>query len=185
MKLNKFVLPIGVLSGAALLLLPSESRAWTFIGGSLNLGQRDVRVFNNFTDPTANNNTAAHVNFPGALGAPMALWKGAQEWSSEPMGTGSGDPTQLAVGSGGLTLGGGYTWRQGPINQFPTYIQRFVQQVDDPVRVDLFAGYKTKLLGRATNVRVNWQNATNADYRDRRGYFVQPSTLQLTAEMRF
>jgi iron complex outermembrane receptor protein len=85
----------------------------------------------------------------------------------------------------GLTLGGGYTWRQGPINQFPTYIQRFVQQVADPVRVDLFASYKTKLLGRATSVRVNWQNATDADYRDRRGYFVQPSTLQLTAEMRF
>ena len=85
----------------------------------------------------------------------------------------------------GLTLGGGYTWRQGPINQFPTYIQRFVQQVPDPVRVDLFASYKTKLLGRATSVRVNWQNATDADYRDRRGYYVQPSTLQLTAEMRF
>lgn len=85
----------------------------------------------------------------------------------------------------GLTLGGGYTWRQGPIQQFPTYIQRFVQQVADPVRVDLFAGYKTKLAGRATSVRVNWQNATDANYRDRRGYFVQPSTLQLTAEMRF
>ena len=85
----------------------------------------------------------------------------------------------------GLTLGGGYTWRQGPIQQFPTYIQRFVQQVSDPVRLDLFASYKTKLLGRATSVRVNWQNVTDADYRDRRGYFVQPSTLQLTAEMRF
>jgi len=85
----------------------------------------------------------------------------------------------------GLTFGGGYTWRQGPIQQFPTYIQRFVQQVADPVRVDLFASYKTKLAGRATSVRVNWQNATDANYRDRRGYFVQPSTLQLTAEMRF
>jgi hypothetical protein len=75
----------------------------------------------------------------------------------------------------GLSFGGGYTWRQGPIQQFPTYIQRFVQQVADPVRVDLFASYKTKLAGRATSVRVNWQNATNANYRDRRGYFVQPS----------
>ena len=85
----------------------------------------------------------------------------------------------------GLTIGGGYTWRQGPINQFPTYIQRFVQQVADPVRVDLFTSYKTKLAGRATSVRVNWQNATDANYRDRRGYFVQPSTLQISAEMRF
>lgn len=85
----------------------------------------------------------------------------------------------------GLTLGGGYTWRQGPIQQFPTFIQRFVQQVADPRRVDLFAAYRTKLAGRETSLRLNWQNATDANYRDRRGYFVQPSTLQFTASIRF
>lgn len=85
----------------------------------------------------------------------------------------------------GLTFGGGYTWRQGPIQQFPTYIQRFVQQVDDPVRLDLFAAYRTKLAGRDTSFRLNWQNANDANYRDRRGYFVQPSTLQFSAETRF
>ena len=85
----------------------------------------------------------------------------------------------------GLTLGGGYTWRQGPIQQFPTYIQRFVQQVADPRRVDLFAAYRTKIAGRDTSLRLNWQNATDANYRDRRGYFVQPSTLQFSAQTRF
>ncbi len=85
----------------------------------------------------------------------------------------------------GLSFGGGYTWRKGPIQQFPTYIQRFIRQESDPVRVDLFASYRTKWFGRETGLRVNWHNITNADYRDRRGYFVQPSTLQLSAETRF
>jgi iron complex outermembrane receptor protein len=85
----------------------------------------------------------------------------------------------------GVSVGGGFTWRQGPINQFPTYIHRFIQETSNPTRVDLFVGYKTKLAGRPTSFRVNWQNATDATYRDRRGFFVQPSTLQLTAEVRF
>ncbi len=85
----------------------------------------------------------------------------------------------------GLSIGGGYTWRQGPIQQFPTYIQRYIQQVADPVRVDLFASYRRKILDHDTSLRLNWQNATDANYRDRRGYFVQPSTLQFTMEVRF
>ena len=85
----------------------------------------------------------------------------------------------------GLSFGGGYTWRKGPIQQFPTYIQRFIREESNPVRIDLFASYRTKLLGRETGFRVNWHNVTNADYRDRRGYFVVPSTLQMSAETRF
>jgi hypothetical protein len=85
----------------------------------------------------------------------------------------------------GLSAGGGYTWRQGPVQQFPTYIHRFIREESDPVRIDLFASYRAKWLGRETGLRVNWQNITNADYRDRRGYFVQPSTLQFTVETRF
>ncbi len=85
----------------------------------------------------------------------------------------------------GLSLGGGYTWRQGPIQQFPTYIHRFIRQESDPVRLDLFVGYRAKWGGRETGLRLNWQNVTNADYRDRRGYFVAPSTLQFSAETRF
>ncbi len=85
----------------------------------------------------------------------------------------------------GLSFGGGYTWRKGPIQQFPTYIHRFIREESDPVRVDLFASYRTKVLGREAGFRLNWHNVTNADYRDRRGYFVQPSTLQFSAETRF
>jgi outer membrane receptor protein involved in Fe transport len=85
----------------------------------------------------------------------------------------------------GLSFGGGYTWRKGPIQQFPTYIQRFIRQEENPWRIDLFATYRTKLVGRDTTFRVNWQNITNEDYRDRRGYFVIPSTLQFTIETRF
>jgi len=85
----------------------------------------------------------------------------------------------------GLSVGGGVTWRQGPINQFPTYIHRFIQQTGNPTRLDLFVAYQTKLVGRPASLRLNWQNATDADYRDRRGYFVQPSTVQFTAELRF
>ncbi len=85
----------------------------------------------------------------------------------------------------GLTLGGGFTWRKGPIQQFPTYIHRFVREEGDPTRLDLFAAYRTKLAGYDTTFRVNWQNVTNELYRDRRAYFVTPSTVQFTAQLRF
>ena len=53
----------------ASLSAPADTAAFNLLGGSLGQGQRDFRVFNNFSDPTANNNTTPHVNFPGALGA--------------------------------------------------------------------------------------------------------------------
>ena len=34
---------------------PVDATGYTFIGGSLGVGQRDFRVFNNFTDSQANN----------------------------------------------------------------------------------------------------------------------------------
>jgi len=85
----------------------------------------------------------------------------------------------------GLSFGGGVTWREGPIQQFPTYIHRFIQQTGNPTRLDLFVGYRTTLAGRPTSLRLNWQNVTDENYRDRRGYFVAPSTVQFNAEMRF
>lgn len=104
MKIMRFLLPTSALAAAAVLCMPTETRAWTFIGGSLNLGQRDFRVFNNYTDPTANNNTTTHPDFPGYTGAPMALWKAVIEWGSEPHGTGGGDPLQATLGSGGANF---------------------------------------------------------------------------------
>jgi hypothetical protein len=90
---------------AAILLFPSPLRAWTHLGGELDLTQRDFRVYNNFSDPEANNNTSTDLSFPGATGAPLAIWKGYVEWGSELHGNGGGDPTQpLGIGSGGANF---------------------------------------------------------------------------------
>ena len=105
MKLNSFFLSSLALGGAALLLLPSAPvKAYSLLGGSLSVAaQRDFRLFNNFADPGANDNTIPQLMFPGWLGAEQALWKGALEWSSEPHGDGSGDPTQN-IGDGGANF---------------------------------------------------------------------------------
>ena len=89
------------------LSLPTSTAAFTFIGGSLGLTQRDFRVWNNFTDVTANNNTVPHTNFPGQTGAVMAIWKGEAEWSSGPIagnGLGDGLATNPNIGDGGANF---------------------------------------------------------------------------------
>jgi hypothetical protein len=87
----------------ASLALPVSTAAFTTIGGNLSTAQRDFRVFNNFTDATANNNTTPHANFPGHTGAVMAIWKGHVEWASGPYaGNGLGDGL-----SGNANLGDG------------------------------------------------------------------------------
>ena len=64
-----------------------------------------MRVYNNFTDPTANDNVTPDVNFPGAIGAPLAIWKACVEWGSVLHGNGNGDPSQLGgLGSGGANF---------------------------------------------------------------------------------
>jgi iron complex outermembrane receptor protein len=82
----------------------------------------------------------------------------------------------------GLSFGGGVTWREGPIYQFAGYIQRLIRENGDPTRLDLFVGYRTKLAGRDVKLQANWYNAADANYLDRRGYIVQPSTLTFTLE---
>ncbi|MFQ5750180.1 MAG: matrixin family metalloprotease [Planctomycetota bacterium] len=88
-------------AGSSLFLAPDTAAGFTTIGGSLNLTQRDHRLFNNFTNPEANNNTVEHVNWPGDTGAELAIRKAAAEWNGDPYGTGKGDPSQTNVGSGG------------------------------------------------------------------------------------
>ena len=98
--------------GAALGLLgvlsaPTQTAAFTLIGGSLSTAQRDTRVFNNFADATANNNVTPHANFPGALGATMAIWKGHVEWASGPYagnGLGDGATSNPNLGDGGANF---------------------------------------------------------------------------------
>jgi len=93
------------LCAAAFLVEPRLARAFSVIGPGLSTSQRDVRVFDNFTDPQANDNTTAHPNWPGATGVELAVWKAVSEWGSERHGDGSGDPSQPAgVGSGGANF---------------------------------------------------------------------------------
>ena len=94
--LSSFVLPCGALALGALLLAPTESAGWTTLGGRLDTEtQRDVRVFNNFQDPEANDNTTPDPDWPGYVGAELAIWKACSEWSSEPHNNnGAGDPYQ-------------------------------------------------------------------------------------------
>jgi hypothetical protein len=100
----------GLCAGVAIvgaLSSPADTAAFTTIGGSLGLNQRDFRVWNNFTDVTANNNTVPQSMFPGQTGAVLAIWKGHTEWASEPYaGTGAGDgsSTNPVLGSGGANF---------------------------------------------------------------------------------
>jgi hypothetical protein len=75
---------------------------YTLLGFNLSLDVRDVRIWNNFTDSQANDNTTPDPDFGGHHGAILALWKGAIEWGSEPMG--------------------GSTWGSGGANFDPVYV---------------------------------------------------------------
>lgn len=105
MKTTQVLGSLAALGVATALVLPSRTEAFTTIGGSLGLTQRDYRVYNNFTDPTANDNTTPDANFPGYVGVAMAMWKADLEWSSRLHGNGNGDPHQPAgLGSGGANF---------------------------------------------------------------------------------
>jgi hypothetical protein len=106
MQAKHLFLPALALGGVALLLGPKpQSEGFNLLGGSLGTGQRDFRVFNNFTDATANDNTTPDTQFPDHQGAVMALWKACVEWGSGLHGNGNGDPTQPAgLGSGGANF---------------------------------------------------------------------------------
>jgi hypothetical protein len=121
-RLQHILLPAIALGGAATLLLPSVSEGYTTLGGSLSTGQRDVRLFNNFTNPGANDNVVPDSNFPGFDGAEMAVWKAVTEWASSLHGgTGNGDPHQPGgLGSGGANFDaawGGNATSGGSTNQ--------------------------------------------------------------------
>lgn len=89
------------LAGAAALLAPPELHAFEVFGDVLDLTQRDFRVFNNFSGAFANDNVVPDPDFPGSVGATLALRKGVAEWGSGPHGSGTTDPLQDELGSGG------------------------------------------------------------------------------------
>jgi len=104
-KLHHLVLPSLCLGGAALLLAPARpSIAFSKIGGNLGEAQRDVRVHDNFLDAAANANLTSATQFPGYLGAELAIWKGIVEWGSVLHGDGTGDPLSNPLGNGGANF---------------------------------------------------------------------------------
>ncbi len=107
MKPRDAVRPVwigGAWAALATLLATAAPAAFVIAGPPLGIDQRDVRVFDNFADPSANDNTTPHPQFPGFTGAELALWKAVVEWGSEPHGSGAGDPTQPVLGSGGANF---------------------------------------------------------------------------------
>src|SRR5688572_7119994 len=104
MKLNQILLPATALGAVALLFGTETTRAFDTIGGSLSQSQRDVRVFDNFTDASPNHNVTPDANWPGYTGVELAMWKACGAWGTLLHGgTGAGDPLQ-AVGSGGANF---------------------------------------------------------------------------------
>ena len=115
----RFLPLAAALAAATLLFEPGAVQGFTTLGWKLDFGQRDVRVFNNFQDPQANDNTTPHPNWPGYTGAELAVWKAAVEWGSELHGDGSGDPSQPGdVGSGQAAFD--VTWQGNAPNPGPT-----------------------------------------------------------------
>jgi hypothetical protein len=103
-KLARLVPPAALTASALVLWLPG-ALGFNLLGHALAPPQRDFRIFNNFVDPTANDNQAPDAAFPGATGAVLAIWKGCVEWSSTLHGDGSGDPHQpYGLGSGGANF---------------------------------------------------------------------------------
>jgi Matrixin/IPT/TIG domain len=78
-----------LVSLALFLCAPGLLVAWSLVGGSLGLAttgngwQRDLRIINNSADLAANNNALPEAAYPGALGAPLAIWKAARGWASD------------------------------------------------------------------------------------------------------
>ena len=99
-RLLRLFAPAGALGAAAVLWIPCISHGFSVTGTDLDLTQRHVRVFNNFLDASANDNTTPHPCFPGYVGAELAIWKAIVEWGSGPHGNGDGDPTQPNLGDG-------------------------------------------------------------------------------------
>lgn len=90
---------LGVL-GAAVLLSPAETRAYDVFGDVLDMTLRDYRILNTFADFRANDNVTPDPDFPGSIGADLAIRKAVAEWCSAPHGSGITDPSQDQLGSG-------------------------------------------------------------------------------------
>ncbi|MEM6672826.1 MAG: matrixin family metalloprotease [Planctomycetota bacterium] len=111
MQLARLIAPCAVTALTVVLLAPAETRAFVIFGDALDLTQRDFRIFNSFTAPSANSNQVPDPDFPGSVGAELAIRKGVAEWGSRPHGSGLTDRTQDLLGSGGSNFDAFYAGR--------------------------------------------------------------------------
>jgi hypothetical protein len=120
-----YVLACSILGGSEKLLISTSGNGY----------QRDIRVNNNFTDATANDNNVADPLFPGWQGAYMALWKAGYAWASNvgfanagggrnfdidwqgdmPTTPASNDNTHRELASGGSCGGGVLAFTETPV----------------------------------------------------------------------
>jgi hypothetical protein len=110
--LGACVLVGGAALAVASLSGPVMTAAFSTTGESLDLTQRDFRVVNSFSDPESNDNTVKQAEFPGTLGAPLAIRKAHAEWSSSKWagsGLGDGTPSNQFLGDGGANFDN--TWQ--------------------------------------------------------------------------
>jgi len=103
--------PAAAIALGAALLAPPDLWAFEVYGDVLDLDQRDYRILATFSGPYANTNQVPDPDFPGSLGAELAIRKGVAEWGSRPHGSGTTDPSQDVLGSGGANFDAFYAGR--------------------------------------------------------------------------
>ncbi len=99
-NLLRISLGVVLVSGTATLVVPDDATGFSVIGGNLSLSQRDFRIYDNFLDAAAHNNTQPDPNWPGYTEIELSAWKAGAEWGGRKFGDGSGDPTQFQIGDG-------------------------------------------------------------------------------------
>ncbi len=96
--------------GLAAKLAPVATSSSAPASETLGLGQRDVRVYDDFGDVVTTVGAGEHPSFPGASAVELAIWKAAVEWGSRLHGDGQGDPHQPGgLGSGGANFD--FSWQ--------------------------------------------------------------------------
>ena len=103
---------LAILLAISLFFANSVLLSYNLHGHNLPTTQRDFRVYNNFTDNSANDNTTPDSDFGGTQGAVLALSKAVAEWGSETMGGstwGTGGANFDSLYTGEASSSGGHT----------------------------------------------------------------------------
>ena len=84
----------------------------------------------------------------------------------------------------GLTLSAGYQRRDGPIPLDASFARKFVVE-DGYSRLDLMAGYATRVFQRRVKFQVNVDNVTDEFYADKSLGYANPRTWRISATTTF